>query len=78
MPVINHPDRITDYEIEKSMTDNGKMEKLLDKIFKIFTKKPNSSLKRLQKRMEPFLDADNDPAQRRKALREIKDFLDEE
>ena len=77
MPVINHSDKITDYEIEKSMGDEKRMEKLLDKIFKIFSRKPNSSLKRLQKRLEPFLDAEDNPIQKQKALREIKDFLDE-
>jgi len=75
MPVINHSDKITDYEIEKSMGDKDRMEKLLDKMFKIFSKKPHSSLKRLQKRLGPFLDAEDNPAQKRKALREIKDFL---
>ena len=75
MPVISYPDKITDHEIEKSLTDNEKMEKLLDKIFKIFSKQPDSSLKKLQKKMEPYLNSNDNIIQQRKALRTIKEFL---
>ena len=76
MPVISYPDKITDHEIEKSLTDNEKMEKLLDKIFKIFSKQSDSSLKKLQKKMVPYLNSDDNIIQRRKALKTIKEFLD--
>ena len=75
MPVINQPDKITDSEIEKSLMDNEKMEKLLDKIFKIFSKQPDSSIKKLQKKMEPYLNSNDNIIQQRKALRTIKEFL---
>jgi len=77
MPVINHPDKITDYEIEKALSNEKKMEQLLDKIFKIFSRKPDGSLKKLQDKMKPFLTADDSPEVRKKALKTIKEFLEQ-
>ena len=76
MPIINNPNRITDYEIEKALTDDAKMEKLLEKIFRIFSKQSDGSLKVLQKKMEPYMIEKESPEIKRKALKTIKEFLE--
>ena len=71
MPVINN-ERITDREIERALKDDKRMERLLDKIYRIFSRKPDDILNELYKQMKPYMVTDDSPEVRRKALKEIK------